>query len=497
MSGLAILLVFLAQLGELQLHPGLLLDHPEWPWQPSLLAFAVVCALPWGVLAWHLQRLLPNSPGRAWAALAMGLAFQVPGTFSGVVLVQLLILILWARRLPGAILVLASLAYLPWHGQHSDGELFLLSLALAIPQSPFRPLLFSQALAHLVGAPSLPWEGVALVFLGGSRMSREFTAALLLLGLGMWERNLNRSQLIPLQESRLGLASLVWPASPENWARTRGRDFGVTQTDLETLLPAWRESQGKLLLHHSQPPGRLQPYRVHRILQRLAGVPDLAFPPEGESWVSHNADRGQVLPGLVGGSPLSPPSQQTPAPAWKELAPVGPGSWVEVTCAQESVLQEGALSLKLPAGVHRLQLPVATTTVRVQGRSETHLDLEQALAQLQIVDSQAPPDLTSNSLPAVQVGLALGGSQSLWVPALGVQLHRADLPEGWRNTSPITPVQTLLEPGKESRVTAYLEVPESGCAFACDFYWLAPGRQEWFLGTHTFVCRPRFPARIP
>jgi hypothetical protein len=82
------------------------------------------------------------------------------------------------------------------------------------------------------------------------------------------------------------------------------------------------------------------------------------------------------------------------------------------------------------------------------------------------------------------------------VPYLGAQLSRADLPEGWRETSPLTPVDRLIEPAQQVTLPCYLEVPEMGSAFECDIYWLAPQRRQHLLGRARFTCRPRFPARL-
>jgi hypothetical protein len=501
-----VLLVYLSQLGQLQLQPQSLLEHPAWPWSASLIGLAMLRTLPWALLSWQLNRLkTPLLLSNCALCLALGWS-GFPDSFSGsawaLALLQALTVILWMIR-PTPLLVVLAACYWPWHALPCWQALVCgAAWLLAPPSSPWRSLLSLQLLLRLMGAPSLPWEWVALGVLGGATQPRPRLLLIGLLSLGVWERGINKSLLIPLQECHLSLLNLAWPASPLHWAATRGVAYGVTPNDLE--LARWIGVQPATLIHSPQPKGRLQPKTTQRIVERLSGRSDLGFPQGGESWVSHNLELGRCnYPVRMRGEekvvPPQPPIEAGAAGqvTWKPLQPVGPGSWVDVEVrGAPTTLMEEPLALTLSPGRYSLQLPVDTCSVRVKGLAQYSLNLETALAGLQLLGCQGPPDLTSNSLTSANVSLRLSGSQSLWVPYLGAQLRRPDLPEGWRETSPLTQVGQLIRPGQEVRLPCWLEVPEMAAAFECDFYWIAPKRREFLLGRARFSCRPRFPAKL-
>ena len=498
-----VLLVYLTQLGQLQMQPGWLIDHPGWPWQASLIGLALLRSLPWALLCWQLKRLnvapLPANTALCLALWWGGFAEPFEQASWPVAILQLLTVALWVAR-PHPALILLAAAFWPWHTLPSWQLLVCLGAwKMAPSDSPWRPLLLMQMALRLLGAPALPLEWLALGALWGGSQGRIQLWLLCLLSLGAWERTLNKCLLIPLQECHLSLANLAWPASLPGWAATRGVAFGVTPADLELARSV--ASQPAVLIHSPLPLNRLQPRLTQRILQRLSGRPDLGFPPSGESWVSHNLSLGSCNTPvrMRGGDQLVPanPTTGSGQVSWKPLQAVGPGSWVEVeVTGAPATLNEEPLALTLTPGRHQLQLPVDTTQVRVKGLAQHSLDLDTALKNLKMVGCQGPPNLTSNSLISANVTLRLEGAQSLWVPYLGAQLSRADLPEGWRETSPLTPVDRLIEPAQQVTLPCYLEVPEMGAAFECDIYWLAPQRRQHLLGRARFTCRPRFPARL-
>lgn len=478
------LLVYLTHLGQLQMQPHWLLDHPALPWQPLLLGMAGLRTLPWLMLAWQLRRQ-GVSPLQAHAALALALwGTGFPEGFSRPELAVLQALCLLAGLLrPHYGVAGLALCFWPYHSL-PDWQVVLAPAVWRWTPAVWKPLLAQQFVVRLLGAPALPLDWLVLGLLVPARQAWP----LLLVALGLWERNLNKALLIPLQEARLSLASLAWPASFEAWSATRGQAFGLTEADL--ALATWLRGRPPTVVHTAEPPGRLQPYWTRRILYRLSHQADPGFPPGGESWLNPNLSLGrcnldvrprgaaEVLAGQAGSAPAG-----TVTP----VQPLGPGSFVE--CQGPATLSDGALSLELPEGRHRLQLPVANT--RFQGQA---IDLDGALSRLTLVSCQGPPELTSNSLLAATLSLRLEGQQSLWIPCLGAQLSRPDLPEGWRDGSPLTPVNRLLAPGHEASFPCFLEVPEEGTVFACDLYWVAPQCREQLLGRARFTCRPRFPA---
>lgn len=477
------LLVFFSQLGQLQMQPQLLLDHPDWPWQPALLAMACLRTLPWILLAWQLKRqAVPVL--QAQAALAVALWGQ--GFPAGFCQPQsdLLLLISLGIGLFKPHFAIAGLAllFLPWR-TFPDWQALLVLVVWRTAPAPWKPLLALQLGLRLLGAPALPLEWLVLGLLVPARQA----LLALLLGLGLWERNINKALLIPLQEAHLSLAALVWPAPFERWAATRGQAFGVTADDLQ--LADWLRGRPPTIVHVPLPEGRLQPYLTRRVLYRLSAHSDPGFPAGGESWLNPNLALGHCnldvclrRPEVVAVAPLA-----AQAGSCKPLQPLGPGSFLE--CRGPATLQDGPLQLTLPAGLHRLQLPVDNTRF-----GDQKIDLDLALRNLKLVGCQGPAEMTSNSLLAASLTFRLEGTQSLWIPCLGAQLSRPDLPPGWRDGSPLTVVNQLLEPGQQATLSCFLEVPEEGTAFACDFYWVAPQRRVHLLGRDRFTCRPRFPA---
>jgi len=531
-------------LGWFQLHPGLLLEDPQWPWRTSLLALTVLGLLPLLLVTWKLrtQPKMPLWVGMMALLWAMGIPesgapnlaaclfvvpwlWPKPGWLACLALLWLQpeagVAWLWARlgqRLP-LLLVFPALALVLHHT--------LDPLALAVASAAWwllrsqsaGPLAGAQLALLLAGGEGVPWHWLLLALALAGKVSR-----LAWIGLGLtffagWENSLNRSVIIPLQECRLGIGALFVPASQEKWARTAGLRFGLYPEDLE--LAEWLKSQPKdqkILVHTRAPQPRLQPRWVNLYLQRLSGRPDLTFfGPGQESWLSQwlsrqSDDSAAQLDKVVLRGPGSDKNwrvvDNVPAPLgpaqgklhWQPEQPIGPGSFVEARVEGAPVgVSDGSLQATLPVGLQRIQLPVSSGQVRVlQGDkvvAEHSLDLDLALKNLRLLGFGVHPELASNSLLQVPMQLRLEGQQSLWVANVGVQLSRPDLPPGWRQGSPVTRVDQLLKPGQEVSLDIWIDTPEAGSAFRCDVYWLAPQRREYLLGSWVFTCFQRFPPR--
>lgn len=544
------LFAWAVHLGWFQLHPDFLLDHPEWPWRTSLLALTLASLLPFVLVNYKLK----DQPGAPlWVGLMAVLwAIGIPESGPASLAASLFVLpwiwpkLLWPCCL--ALLWLQPAAAAAWIWVKLGQRLPLLAvfpaLALALQQS-LDPLALAVAAAAwwrirgqtlagaqlallLAGGGGVPWHWLLLALALAGKIPRWAWVVLGMTFFAGWENALNRSVIIPLQECRLGIGALFVPPPQESWAKTAGLRFGLYPEDVE--LAGWLKSQPegeKILVHTRAPEPRLQPKNVNLFLQRLSGRADLTFyGPQRESWLSQWLAQqpdysGAQLDKVVIRGPHSGPLgtllhqaknwkayATVPAPGgssqgkfqWQPEQPIGPGSFVQVRVEGEAVaVSDGSLRAILPVGQHRIQLPVSSGQVEVlQGDkpvADHHLDLEKALRSLRLLSFGVHPELASNSLLEVPMRLQLQGEQSLWVPYLGVQLSRADLPPGWRHGSPVTQVNKLLLPGKEVNLKVWIDTPEAGSAFRCDVYWLAPQRREYLLGTWVFTCFKRFPPR--
>lgn len=542
---LLITLVWIAQMGWTQIAPQTLLASPNLPWQAGQIYFSLLAVAPW----WLLARTLRERP--AWPLLA-GLALTLWATPLALLCQPahfLFVLCSLQTPLRGlawlALLWLQPVAGLAWlwaelGRRRSSWAWFTLPLFLALPplqpdfqaitlaalacwwtrkDAQLKPLSLAQ-LALLVGSgQGLPWHLLWLALSLPYSLPRTLWMGLSLLFFLGWETRLNRCLILPLQENRLPLRHLLLPSSLETWTVTAGQRLGMSASDLE--LADWLRQQPltlKVAVHRLEPQPRLQPRLPLQVLQRLSGhilesgwiADSLA---ENLKYPFSNLDllviRGAVPPTLD----LQPVAQgkDWSAYRWQPLPPLtsqpelqvevkpGPGSSLRIDAPDTVEVSDGHLKLRLEPGSSLFRIPLEGGMLRVfQGdllKAEARSDLSKALANLKVVGFEPHPEMASNSLLQIPLGLRLEGQQALEIPYLGVQLSRPELEPGWRQNSPITPVFQVIQPAQEVSIPTWIETPEEGKAFGCDIYWLAPGIGEKRIGELLFTCYKRHPPR--